>query len=66
VGLKLIEMKYVKKHGNWVAERHSSPPPTKRTMDDYRKQEKGHYREIKYTLFVHTGLLKSNMTWEQR
>jgi hypothetical protein len=28
------------KHDNWVAERHSSPPPTKRTVDEYRKQEK--------------------------
>jgi len=40
VGLKLIDMKYVKKHGKWVAERHSSLPPTKRTTDEQRKQEK--------------------------
>jgi len=40
VGFKLIEMQYVKKHGNWVAERHSSPPPTKRTIAEYSKQEK--------------------------
>ena len=40
VDFKLIQMKYVKKHGNWVAERLSSPPPTKRTTDEQRKQEK--------------------------